>query len=198
MKNWEKFEWNATEYLNNLNKIENVKFENAGGSDSNTPDIRVFYKENIFNIEAKLSPSQAGQFVVHKVEDEFVYSAKNKKEDNKSSREIVLCMNANFKKYSKYGTNSLKLDCPKNLAFDWIKNHYGEMSNKFIIISDSPEKFSDNFIKIIPINELENNFDVETVYRIKRSGTRKVPRGDFIEVEELLKKEFPNNFKSLK
>ncbi len=198
MQNWKKFEANATEYLTNINEIEGVKFENTGGSDSNTPDIKVILKENnIFNIEAKLSPSQSGQFVVHKIKDEFIYSSKNKKENNIFSKEIVSYMNENFDKYTNYGTNQLKLDCPKSLAFDWITNHYEEMNNKFIIVSDKPQDFLKNFIRIIPISQIENYFDVEIVYRIKRSGTRRVPAGDFAEVEELLEKEFPNNLKSL-
>lgn len=198
MQNWKKFESNATAYLKSINNIENIKFENEGGSDSNTPDIKVFLEErNIFNIEAKLSPSQAGQFVVHKVENKFVYSTKNKKQNNVFSKQMISHMNEHFEKYADYGTNQLKVGCPKDLAFSWIKNHYQEMNNKFTIVSDKPQDFADNFIKIIPIDEIDKNFDVEIVYRIKRSGTGKVPKGDFDEVEELLKSKFQDNFRYL-
>ena len=59
MRNWEKFEQEATAYLNETYKHLSVTFQNTGGKDANTSDIKVMKgHQTLFSIEAKYSPSQ--------------------------------------------------------------------------------------------------------------------------------------------
>jgi hypothetical protein len=61
MEKWKEFEASATKFLNRY--FPKFIFENLGESNSTAPDITVHTKEGelLSHIEAKYSPSQAGQ-----------------------------------------------------------------------------------------------------------------------------------------
>ena len=189
-KNWELFEENSTEFLNSNVQIKNLSFIRSGGTNSNISDISVNFKsKNIFSIECKFKTSQAAQFVVFNdvKNSRFFDSAKNKgKKDRRTP--IIEHMNNNYKYYSP--TRSVELICNKDLMFNAVKEHYRDKKVLFFISSNHFEDFSKkNFIKVIGLNEIKDNFDISGVYRVKRSGTSDVPQKDISYVKNIISEE---------
>ncbi|NLL06939.1 MAG: hypothetical protein GX270_14410 [Clostridiaceae bacterium] len=101
MENWQLFEQECCDYLNSHLKDYPFSFKCSGGSDSTSSDIEVMRNDtSVFSIEAKLSPSQSGQFVVLDNNNEFSYSPRNKFSSNIYSRKIVSYLNKNINLYT--------------------------------------------------------------------------------------------------
>lgn len=191
-KNWELFEENATEYLNSNVRIKNISFLRYGGTNSNASDISVnFGSKNIFSIECKLKISQAAQFVVFNDDEnsKFFDSAKNKGRKDRRTP-IIEHMNNSYNYYS--SNSSVELICNKDLMFNAVKEHYRFKKVLFFISSNHFEDFSKNFIKVVGLNEIKDNFNISGVYRVKRSGTRDVPQKDFAYVKNMISEELGN------
>jgi hypothetical protein len=192
---WEIFEANATDYLNSKINIPGINFKTKGGSDSTISDIEVLYDEKlIFIIEAKLVPCQSGQFVVHLNEGTFKFSDLNKEENNEFSKLIISFMNKNKEKYLKLGTKGINIECSEDIFINWIVNHYRNKKVNSIITSTEINNFDNNFIKIFPLSDFKKYFTVTATYRIKKSGSRKIPKSDYTKVNKLLTDIFPNKF----
>ena len=187
--NWEIFENKATKFLNNKYNKKGFAFKNVGGNDSNKPDIKVYKnKKHIFNIEAKYSPSQAGQFVIKNKKNKFIFSSKNKIPNNKHSKTIIDFINENYNKYKDVGTASLKINyTTKKPFYKWVINHYQKHNNSHFIITSDKYKNID-FIALVPILKLEDFFDVKANLRRKRSGTSHLPKSERNQVKKLIKK----------
>lgn len=183
MKDWKKFEKEATSYLNERYNSSSLKFENYGGSNSNKADIKVYKNDNhIFNVEAKLSPSQSGQFVVKIKDDKFVFSSKNVSAKNEYSDKIVEYLNQNFELYNSVEQSSIEIDCPVKLLENWIIRHYKNKDSEFIITSNEVKGFK----AIVPIEEVPEYFNVNANLRRKRSGIRHLPKSQREDIKELL------------
>lgn len=185
-KNWELFEENATEYLNSNVQINDFSFIASGGANSNASDISVYHKsQNIFNIECKLKTSQAGQFVVlNDLENKFFFdSSKNKGVKNRRVP-IIEHMNSNYNYYS--SKSNVELICDEKMMFDAVKDHYRDKEVQFFISSNHFENFSKNFIKVIDIDDMADNYNISGVYRIKRSGTRDLPQKDLTHIKSII------------
>jgi len=171
MKNWEKFEQQASEYISSIINNHDFKVIKAGGSDSSSNDINVLYKGSpSFSLEAKLSPSQCGQFVLIESPDGKLALSDKMVYNNKFTIEIIKRIDN-----SKLNTSSLvNLDVEQSLLVDWVKFHYHTKKVMFLITSNSLNTFH----AIIPIKDLANYFDFRCVLRKKRSGTRGVAKRD--------------------
>lgn len=187
MKDWEKFEIQATEFLNNFFSRYNYTFKRRGKKSSVTPDIKVFQDEkHLFNIEAKFSPAQSGQFVVHKEDKQFIFSDKNVCNNNKHTKRIIKHLNENFSNFKDGG--NLPEDLEKTYA-KRIINHYLSKNSMYIITSNK----LDGFYSIFPTEKINENFKITAKLRKKRSGTRHLPYKDFQPVKHYLE----NHFKRL-
>ena len=188
-KNWELFEENATKYLNSNVQIKNYSFLRSGGTNSNTSDISVnFGSKNIFSIECKLKTSQAAQFVVfNDIKNSIFFDSVKNKGKKYRRTPIIEHMNDNYNYYS--SNSSVNLICDKDLMFDAVEDHYRDKEVLFFISSNHFGDFSKNFIKVIGLNELKDNFNISGVYRVKRSGTRDVPQKDITHVKNIILKE---------
>lgn len=186
MKQWEQFEKECIEYLNdNFDKY--ATFQHMGGKNSNISDILVkTNKNNEFYIEVKHSPCQSGQFVLipNFESKEFTYSNRNKIDINHFSKTIMDYMNSNFVKFSNSGTAGTIIDFEncQNCFANWIKSLYKTKNAKFII--------TNNF-KLIDIDELEYFFDITAKYRIKKSGSSKVPKKDYENILNYILDKYP-------
>ncbi|MDD3744887.1 MAG: hypothetical protein PHD70_00265 [Anaerostipes sp.] len=182
MRNWEKYEIECTNYLNDRFK-EYARFIHEGGSDSTIPDIKVeSYSRNNFFIDVKLSPAQCGQFVlIPDVETHsFEYSEKNATRINTYAKQIVDFMNHDFERFKDSGTNGEDIDMPNgsDIFADWIITTY---SGKGV------EYFITNEYTILPIDRFKEYFDVTAKYRIKKSGSSSVGKSKIKSVVEYLK-----------
>lgn len=187
MEKWEQFEFNSIEYLNG--KLNELGFQctGTGGKNSNSSDIAILKDGKfIFNIEAKLSPSQSGQIVIIKKDDNYEISEKSKS-DNSNSKKIIENINVNFETYNKNNPKYFELNLiDKQIIYDWVKEHYTNKKSYFIITSTS----LNSFYSIIPIDEINKFFTISGVVRIKRSGTRYVPLKDIDKVKILVDNHF--------
>lgn len=185
MTNWEMFENEACTFLNSCYKNTPLAFRAWGGSDSTASDIEVYkYNNYIFSIEAKLSPCQSGQFVVINDGDSYSYSNRNKYAGNIHTRQIIRYINDNFDYYQNIEQFGVDIDCPDDILFNWIINHYRSKNSRFIITSD----MLDGYMSVIPIEAIGNYFEVSAVLRRKKSGSRNVPISQYALAKAMLKK----------
>lgn len=172
MSDWENFEIDSTNYLNeNFGNL--AFFERQGGADSTVADILVspLNKTKEFYIEAKKSPAQCGQFVLipNINTQEFEFSEKNINKYNQNVQIIINHMNENFEEFKDAGTAG------KNIIFDncqevfsnIIKGFYEDKNAKYLITND---------YLIIPMSKIGESFKIDAKYRIKRSGSSSVSK----------------------
>ncbi len=171
MPKWELFEENCTDYLNQ-NFGEYAKFVHQGCSDSTKSDILVTRgNDELFYIDAKLSPAQCGQFVLipDMQKRVFEYSPRNVNRVNCYAEEIIRFMNSDFELYTNAGTRgeNIIFDSSDKVFADWVIKIYKDKNVKFFIT---------NNYTILPVEKFGEFFNVTAKFRIKRSGSCSVNR----------------------
>ena len=182
MASWEKFEDECFQYLCDEYRAYS-RFYHEGGSDSTIPDIYVipYYGGNLY-VEVKERRAQCGQFVLipDMQSHTFVYSEKNKKNLNVHSRRIIDRMNEDFYNYAEAGTRGklviLGAD-GQDVCWNWIIDKYANQGVRLII--------TDGFL-IFPLERFKDYFDINATYRMKRSGSRNIPKGRLKLVEDCI------------
>lgn len=183
MENWEKFEEQCVNYLNNnYGKQYKCKFKRKGGHNSKMPDIIVSKNRNqILSIESKMANAQSGQFVLFTDEEnkKFIFSEANKCPLLKEVTDIITVLNYNFEKYHKPSNTDLDID--ENLIQNWVKSYYLNVKNSRFFITKGPN----NFI-IIPTEKIGNYFSFSAKYRYKASGSSNPTSSDIEDLKSLL------------
>lgn len=181
---WQQFEDNC---LNFLNKSYGNKcnLSALGKSDSTQPDIRIQTNKSTFYIEVKEPNAQSGQFVLlpDEVKKKFVFSPRNKTEQNEFTDIITDYMNRDFDRFNSAGTAGESLDINKKIFSQWIVDYYQSKGVKYFITKGS------NYI-IFPIAKFETYFDITAKYRIKRSGSSEPSKKYQPNVIKILKSEY--------
>lgn len=133
MKNWQIFEKNCLDYLNQTNLDVMIKYTSKGSSDSTISDIQVMENDVLsYYIETKMPKSQCGQFVLLKNDNnEFYFSERNKIVINDFSKEIIEYINNN--KLNEIEKKNIPLVLSQELIVDYILTHYKEKEVKYII-----------------------------------------------------------------
>lgn len=184
-KKWKEFEKNATNLLNK--NVDEYTFINEGNSDSTAPDIKVFKNKNrISNIEAKYSPSQAGQIVVIDEKGKFKFSDKSKEKETSAGTKIINKINSNYSKYKDVQQTGINIDIDEKILFSHIKEKYKEKDISFIIASKESENLNSTNTCLIKIDEIENYFNITATVRRKKSGTSHVPKKEYDEVKKAI------------
>lgn len=200
MERWKLFEINALNYLNSNIKIPKIEFKNLGGSDSTSSDIAVVAKDDfgfgkrLFNIESKFSPSQCGQIVVILKNGKYVFSDLSKDKGNPYTEKIVDKLNLNLKKYGDPGSTAIEIDNDAELFLNWVRRHYENLGVKFILTSNYYEGLEKKFVKLVPLEEMGDNFEITAVLRRKKSGSQKIHPKDIPAVKKMLEKKYPQGF----
>jgi len=193
MENWEIFEKSASEFLEKHMNDKDIEFKVVGGSDSTIPDINVYKnKQYITTIEAKFIPSQSGQIVVIDNQTSFSFSQESVNKFSKYTEIIIKHLNDNFSKYKSYSSKSIKLDIDKSILFNWVKTNYDNKGAKWIVSSKKFDNLTKEDLLFIPLNEMDNYFDISASFRIKRSGSGSVPLSSQDNVIKLIDKKFGN------
>ena len=127
MKDWERFEIESIEYLQNTFGTL-ASFIHQGKSDSTVPDILVVKSDNTeFYIEVKYAPAQCGQFVLIPNLDTstFEYSTKNKGQIDQYSQAIINHMNTDFDSFREAGSKGKDIIFPgsNEIFINWILCH---------------------------------------------------------------------------
>lgn len=182
MKNWEKFENECAEYLQNKYSDQNINFELKGGFISNSNDIITTKNgKELFAIECKMSQSQCGQFVLeaNKKNKKFIFSDKNKTPLDKYAKAIIREMNNNFELCLSSGKD---LPIEEKLISKWVKNYYLNFKKTQFCITKSKTEYI-----IFPIEKFDKYFTFSAMYRIKKSGSSNPSTKNIAEIEKLLK-----------
>lgn len=166
-KKWGKFEKDCYQYIKDTFG-EYAEFEDFGESDSTRPDILVLDGRTEFFIEVKMKKSQAAQFVIFPDDDKrkYNYSQDNKyqpPEQSKALMRIIEEMNDNFDRYKHPEKGPITINPSLEKVFiQWIIDKYKHMGVRFVIT---------NGYLIFPLYDFGDYFEVEGIYRIKKSGS---------------------------
>lgn len=185
MRPGEAFEIECYEYL--TEKYGN-RFCHEGGMDSTKSDIAVIKNNCVaFFIEAKDTAAQSGQFVLLPDEDTetFVFSPKNKSEQNEMTDIIIDYMNQDFDRFNSAGTAGESLDIDTDVFSEWIIHHYIDKGVKYVI------SYRHGYV-ILPIEKFNKYFNISAKYRIKKSGSGEPANRDIPEVRRIISSVYPS------
>ncbi len=163
---WEEFENECYEQLKSLYS-EICKLEAYGQSDSTKADIKIITNNNNeFFIEVKDRNSQCCQFVLFPNEEKrcFDFSDKNKVSLTENCKSIIEYMNNHFDYYKKVSTKDLPINVDKEILYGLVHDFYTIKNVKYFMTKGS------EYI-VFPINKFSEYFDIEAVYRKKKSGS---------------------------
>ena len=167
MKKWEINEEIIFYEIAKTYQTDSIKFIRKGGLNSTEPDVRVMQNDrNIFNIEIKSETSQAGQFVVLDYDTKFVFSERNKTNNNKYSQIIIDFMNENYVFFANPTSKSIPIFLENDVLEQWIINYYRDFKNSPFLATIFKNK-----LFIIPIEAVADFFHISAVYRVKKSGS---------------------------
>lgn len=191
---WLSFEGRCAEYLNETFG-DYANFEHVGMRNSTLPDILV--KTNggqSFYMEAKLPNAHFGQFVV--LQDDqgrFFFSDANKSLETESASAIISFMNAHADEYASAGTAGVTLDGisdAKNVFNSWICEKMNSNNVKYIISKNSGD--AGDYV-IIPAENFPSCFTVSACYRVKPSGSSRLPKKSLNEIQQFLNNRILND-----
>lgn len=184
MKQWEKFENDITQFLQEALEEHDVIIKQLGNADSTLPDIEISLKNSDLNlfIETKMPSSQTSQFVVDIYNDKFIYGTNNKFKANAYSNDIIQILNENYSLYKTVSQSGMIVPVPDTIAVGWIISNMKNKKVEFIISIDNNSNK-----RIIPIELFSNFFNVKTILRRKKSGSTPLPQKYYNDFEETIK-----------
>ena len=185
MSKWKDFENEMTSYLQEMLDNYNTIVKQYGNSDSTVSDIEIFSNSKKFFVEVKMPVSKSSQFVVEIQDNKFVYGSKNKYVSDKYSDEIVKILNDNFELYRKVNKKGFVIPVSSLVSFGWVISNMKNKNVEFIISVDK----SNNQI-IIPVDKISEIFNIKTILRRKKSGSRRLPKAYYDDFKEQLKIKF--------
>jgi len=188
---WQDLESKGAGFLNTL--FPCVQFTGSGGSNANESDIIVTNQRGntLFTIEAKMTPAQAGQITV--VDDgSFALSEQSSNPDNTYTDQIINYLNDNYHNLSPAGRTGQALNIPENILINWVKHHYRSKGNTWILSIAKNSILSKSSLTLVPINELERYFTVNSVFRIKQSGSQNVSKTRREEAMQAIEEAYPS------
>lgn len=169
MPKWKKFEVECAGYLNKEYETKETKFILQGSTDSNVGDILVI-KENkgLFYVEVKSELSQAGQFVVIKNRGNWIFGEANKSNPTINAQKIIEYLNTD--NMNAITTTGTVVDIDKHIQYEWIKDFYKQRDVSFFITNYNNKKV------ILPIDKIEDYFNISVLVRKKGSGSGEVSK----------------------
>lgn len=164
MKKYEEIEYKLQlERKLQLDRIDSIKeVELLGGHDSTNPDIKITrLNDEVYFEDAKMPKSQACQFTYNKIR-------------TKEQQEIKIY-------FENYGITTSGIEYKGEVdVYAVLEEMLNFKKIKNLIVGDK-----NGIINIVNVNykELKTYFKVKIVCRKKRSGSRKVPKKDLLDLE---------------
>jgi len=187
---WQDLESKGAEFLNTL--FPCVKFTESGGSNANESDIIATNQNGniLFKIEAKMTPAQAGQITIID-NGSFSLSKRSHNPDNIYTNQIINYLNENYQNFSPADRTGQTLNIPENILINWVKYHYLSKGNTWILSIAKNSTLSKSSLTLVPINELERYFTVNSVFRIKQSGSQNISKTRREEAIQAIEEAYP-------
>lgn len=174
LKQWEAFEIECTDFLNDNFSNDNLEFKREGGSDSTNLDISIIKNlSEVGKVEVKMPTAQAGQIVALIENNRFVYSPDSKSPNNIYVKCILDYLNNNFPTYSQVGTSSIPIDIDDDIFYSRINEYYSSFKDCNYFITQDPNTKCKALFKC---EDLKEYFNISCVIRRKKSGTRDLPK----------------------
>lgn len=164
MKKWKKFETEVFIEINQLVSQLGCCAELGGGADSTVSDIIITTpSREKYYLEIKMPQAQSGQFVIEKEKTKYIFSKKIKYAQDKFQEKIIRIINDSSDINNAVFSN--------DIVSGAIKAHYERKNTKFFVTKKDK-------IIIIPIDEIDEYFDLGLVIRFKKSGSRNISHKD--------------------
>lgn len=183
-KRWQVFEQQALKYLE-VNYPDKI-YNKIGGSNSTKGDIQVFNGSDtyLYDIEIKLCPCQAGQFVLCDEGSYYSYSQRNKHQENIFSSSIISYINEDFKTFQSVSQRGFPILANEDILYNYLISHFRNKNCKYIITSNS----LNSELFFFPIENIPEYLSVNAYLRRKKSGSRKLPKKEFNTALECLQR----------
>jgi len=183
LQKWEVFQNQATDFLSDYFDIH---CSMEGGFDATTSKITARnVNQVITTIEAKFCPAQAGQVILLSDGNKFIFSEKSKNSSNEYTQEIIKYLNTNYSSFK--GTSSATIPVTTisySTLFNWVKTVYKQKNVEWLIASNEFANLSVDDTLFVPLDEIENYFDISLVFRRKKSGNDHIPGKDLLDFQE--------------
>lgn len=182
LQKWEVFQNEATEFLSNY---FNICCSMEGGFDATTSEITARNADQVLTtIEAKFCPAQAGQIILLSDGNKFTFSDKSKNSSNEYTQEIIQYLNDNYASFS--GNNSATIPIANisySTLFNWVKTVYREKNVEWMIASNEFCNLTADDSLFVPLDEINNYFDISLVFRRKKTGNDHIPGKDLLDFQ---------------
>jgi len=182
LQKWEVFQNEATNFLSDY---FNIYCSMEGGFDATTSEITARNADQVLTtIEAKFCPAQAGQIILLSDGSKFIFSQKSKNSSNTYTQEIISYLNDNFEEFQ--GTNSATIPITNisySTLYKWVKAVYSEKNVEWIIASKEFQNVTKEDLLFVPLEEIENYFDISITFRRKKTGNDHIPGKDLPDFE---------------
>jgi len=184
LQKWEIFQEEVTSFLT-INLDINCAME--GGYDSTTSEITARNNNKFLTtIEAKYCPAQAGQIILNVENNKFDFCPNSKNTPNLYSSKIINFLNSNFSSFQGKNSALIPLDISDNILFNWVKEVYTQKGVEWIVASNKFDNLTKEDLLFIPLNEIENHFDISLAFRRKKTGNVHIPSKDLKSFQEEL------------
>lgn len=177
-KDYEYYEMSAANYLEkNYSKLYKVKIVQTGVHDSSQPDVQVTLPSGShFFVEVKMPNAQSGQFALKETPEGFLFSRRNKTEENKATDIIINHLNDNKEtNYQEIGSEGTPIPVDEKVLTEWITGYYKSKKAQFFMSGEGAGEGQSGFI-IFPVDKFGEYFKVSAVIRKKVSGSKILPR----------------------
>lgn len=183
MENWERFELECTNYLNDKYGNNNIRFATDGGHNANASDVKALRDgSELLTIECKMAAAQCGQFVLftdHAART-FEFSKRNKTPRDRYVDAIIAEMTKIYDRCSEPSNDDL--DIRESVIVDWVKSYYRDVKHSEFLITQG-----ENGFLIIRISNIDHYFSFTAKYRPKTSGSTHPAKSNISEINEALR-----------
>lgn len=185
MENWRVFESSCLTFLNYNFGNGDLEFVGEGQSNSTSSDIQLYKNHTrLFDIESKMPIAQSGQFVLLDSNNSFVFSKKNKSDENKFSDLILQHINDNYDLYKNVSTAGIDIKINRHIFENWIINFYQSKNVKYVITKGELDYI------LFPLRKYGDYFSITATFRIKKSGSRDLSKRCESELKNLVNENF--------
>lgn len=175
---WMQFEVDCTSYLN---ETYGKYFVHHGGGNSYLSDIECKKPEHNFFIECKMPKAQGGQFVLKPdfSTKSFVFSSKEPSAGIWA--EAIKKYLSDEKVFDKVvnGKEDVNQFIHTLVLIQWVKKAMIQKRVKYVISARVNAKYTGDFkVLLIPVEQIQNYFDISASYRFKYNGSKELSASD--------------------
>lgn len=175
---WMQFEIDCTDYLN---KTYGKFFDHKGGANSYLSDIECKKPGHNFFIECKMPKAQSGQFVLKPDFATKSFAFSTKEPSAGIWAQAIQKYLSDEKVFDKVvnGKEDVNQFIPTLVLIQWVKKAMIQKRVKYVISARVNAKYTGDFkVLLIPVEQIQNYFDISASYRFKYNGSSELSASD--------------------